>query len=172
MNKREFLKTSAMTAASTAIPSSLLAAGDGDIPRENWAGNYHYSTNKVLQPSTLAETQDAVRSVSQVRALGTRHCFNGIADSTVAQISTLRLNSFHVNAAGRRSRWVPVSSTATSRCSSTEQALRCITWRASAYLGCGIDCHGDARFGVAQWQSRDGGEWAGGGCGGRFGAQR
>lgn len=101
MNKREFLKTSAMTAASTAIPSGLLAAGDGDIPRENWAGNYHYSTNKVLQPSTLAEAQDAVRSVSHVRALGTRHCFNGIADSTVAQISTLRLNSFRLNAAGK-----------------------------------------------------------------------
>lgn len=99
MNKREFLKTSAMTAATTAIPDGLLAATGGDIPRENWAGNYHYSTDKVFQPSTLAETQDAVRSVIHVRALGTRHCFNGIADSSVAQISTLRLDSFHLNAA-------------------------------------------------------------------------
>jgi xylitol oxidase len=99
MNKREFLKTSAMTAASSAIPNGLLAGADNDVPRENWAGNYHYSTNKVFQPSTLAETQDAVRSVTHVRALGTRHCFNGIADSTVAQISTLRLDSLHLNAA-------------------------------------------------------------------------
>ena len=101
MNKREFLKTSAMTAATTAIPGGLLGGVDSDIPRENWAGNFHYSTNKVFQPSTVAETQDAVRSVTQVRALGTRHCFNGIADSTVAQISTLRLGSFHLNAAER-----------------------------------------------------------------------
>src|SRR6201982_2157579 len=101
MNKREFLKTSAMTAATTAIPNGLLAAADGEIPRENWAGNFHYSTSKVFQPSTLAETQDAVRSVTHVRALGTRHCFNGIADSTVARISTLRLSSFHLNAAER-----------------------------------------------------------------------
>jgi xylitol oxidase len=99
MNKREFLKTTAMTAATTAIPGGLLGGADSDIPRENWAGNYHYSSNKVFQPSSLAETQDAVRSVTHVRALGTRHCFNGIADSTVAQISTLRLGSFHLNAA-------------------------------------------------------------------------
>ncbi|HEX5283179.1 MAG TPA: D-arabinono-1,4-lactone oxidase [Bryocella sp.] len=72
---------------------------DPQLPRENWAGNYTYSTNTVLQPSTLAETRDAVRSVSHVRALGTRHCFNGIADSPVAQISTLRLRSFKLNAA-------------------------------------------------------------------------
>ncbi len=101
MNKREFLKTSAMTAATTAPPGGQLAATDGEIPRENWAGNYHYSTDKVFQPSTLAETQDAVRSVAHVRALGTRHCFNGIADSAVAQISTLGLDSFHLNAAER-----------------------------------------------------------------------
>ena len=67
--------------------------------RENWACNYRYSTSNVLHPSTLAETQDAVRSVTHTRALGTRHCFNGIADSTVAQISTLRLDSFRLNAA-------------------------------------------------------------------------
>jgi len=67
--------------------------------RENWACNYRYSTSKVLHPSTLAEAQDAIRSVTHTRALGTRHCFNGIADSTVAQISTLRLDSFRLNAA-------------------------------------------------------------------------
>ncbi len=61
------------------------------IPRTNWSGNYHYSTNKVFEPQTIAEVQDAVRSVDSLRALGTRHSFNGIADSQVAQISTLKL---------------------------------------------------------------------------------
>jgi xylitol oxidase len=102
MNKREFLKTSALTAAAAAIPDTLFAAMDTTtVPRENWAGNVHYRTSKVLQPSTLAETQDAVRSLDHARALGTRHCFNGIADSTTAQISTLNLHSFALNAAQR-----------------------------------------------------------------------
>ena len=69
------------------------------VPRVNWAGNYHYSTEKVLEPNSMAEVRDAVRSVSGVRALGTRHAFNGIADSTVAQISTLGLKDFALDAA-------------------------------------------------------------------------
>jgi len=94
----EFLKRSSLSAARSASSDPLHAAEDGQIPRENWAGNYRYSTDKVLQPSTLAEVQDAVRSVDKARALGTRHCFNGIADSAEAQISTLRLNAFKLSA--------------------------------------------------------------------------
>jgi alditol oxidase len=93
MDKREFLKGTAATAAAmmmtTFTEKSSLA--DDLIPRTNWSGNYHYSTSKVLQPASVAETQDAVRSISGVRALGTRHSFNGIADSQIAQISTLKL---------------------------------------------------------------------------------
>ena len=99
MNMREFLTASAETGGAASIPDKLLGEREPEIPRDNWAGNYHYNTRQVLSPSTLAETQDAVRSVARVRALGTRHCFNGIADSTGAQISTLRLNSFELNAA-------------------------------------------------------------------------
>ncbi len=71
------------------------------VPRENWAGTFHYSTSKVLQPASVAEVQQAVESVASVRALGTRHSFNGIADSTVAQISTLGLRDFKLDAANR-----------------------------------------------------------------------
>jgi xylitol oxidase len=106
MDKREFLKGSAAMAA--AVTMTRLSGGmgfaemeaaavGGTIPRTNWSGNYHYSTDKVLQPATVAETQDAVRSVTGVRALGTRHSFNGIADSTVAQISTLKLKDVAVD---------------------------------------------------------------------------
>ena len=62
-----------------------------DAPRTNWSGNYSYSTNVLLQPATIAEVQDAVRSSTSVRALGTRHSFNDIADSDQAQISVLKL---------------------------------------------------------------------------------
>jgi xylitol oxidase len=71
------------------------------VPRTNWSGNYHYSTDKVLQPTSTAETQDAVCSVSAVRALGTRHAFNGIADSHTAQISTLGLKDIALDRAGQ-----------------------------------------------------------------------
>jgi xylitol oxidase len=100
MDKREFLKGSAALAAVTAIPSGLAQMGSGG-PRENWAGTFRYSTDKVLQPMTVEEVQKAVTSVESVRALGTRHSFNGIADSKVAQISTLGLKDFKLDAASK-----------------------------------------------------------------------
>jgi alditol oxidase len=74
------------------------ALTDDAVPRTNWSGNYKYSTDKVLRPGSVAETQDAVRSVTGVRALGTRHAFNGIADSQIAQISTLNLKDVSLDA--------------------------------------------------------------------------
>ena len=101
MNKRAFLKGSAATAAAMMLPELTAASAfaDAPIPRTNWSGNYRYSTGNVLQPASTAETQDAVRSLTGARALGTRHSFNGIADSTVAQISTLKLKDVDLNPA-------------------------------------------------------------------------
>jgi xylitol oxidase len=103
MDKREFLKGSAAAAAAMMIPGlhTSTAYADDAVPPTNWSGNYHYSTNKVLQPASVADTQDAVRSVTGVRALGTRHSFNGIADSQIAQISTLHLNDVKLDPAAR-----------------------------------------------------------------------
>lgn len=103
MDKREFLKGSAAVAVGMMVEGlgKSAWAGESPVPRTNWSGNYHYSTDKVLQPTTVAEVQDAVRSVAQVRALGTRHSFNGIADSRSAQISMLGMKDVHVDAAAR-----------------------------------------------------------------------
>jgi xylitol oxidase len=100
MDKRQFLKGSAALAAMTAVRGGLAQAGSGG-PRENWAGTFRYSTDNVLQPASIADVQKAVTSVDSVRALGTRHSFNGIADSKVAQISTLGLHDFKLDAAAR-----------------------------------------------------------------------
>jgi xylitol oxidase len=89
MDKREFLKGT--TALGVVMATDGFGAVGAAVPRENWSGNYHYATEKVLQPGSLQEVRDAVVSVQGVRALGTRHAFNGIADSQVAQISTLGL---------------------------------------------------------------------------------
>jgi alditol oxidase len=83
------------------MPPASQAPSDEAIPRTDWSGSYRYSTDKVFQPHSISDVQDAVRSVPAVRALGTRHCFNGIADSEVAQISTLNLNDISIAPDGR-----------------------------------------------------------------------
>ena len=51
----------------------------------NWAGNYAYRASGVVHPASVEAVQRAVRDAAasggRVRALGTRHCFNDIADT-------------------------------------------------------------------------------------------
>jgi xylitol oxidase len=47
----------------------------------NWAGNLAYRAASVHSPTSVAEVQDLVGRLPRVRALGTRHSFNTIADS-------------------------------------------------------------------------------------------
>src|SRR5262245_1597826 len=60
--------------------------------RTNWAGNLAYRAERFLVPGTVEEAQEAVRAANKVRVVGTRHCFNDIADTTGAQLSLERLN--------------------------------------------------------------------------------
>ncbi len=46
----------------------------------NWAGNVVYSADRVLRPRTLDEVREMVAASPRIKALGTRHCFNDIAD--------------------------------------------------------------------------------------------
>jgi xylitol oxidase len=48
---------------------------------QNWAGNYTYSAARWHHPQTVEELQAIVQRSGKLRALGTRHSFNGIADS-------------------------------------------------------------------------------------------
>ncbi len=63
-----------------------------EMPRTNWAGSLTYHAERFLQPETLAEAQEAVRGATKLRAVGSRHCFNDIADTTGTQLSLERLN--------------------------------------------------------------------------------
>ncbi|MCU1569739.1 MAG: FAD-binding protein [Naasia sp.] len=47
----------------------------------NWAGNYAFRAARVLRPRTVDEVQELVGGADRLRALGTRHCFNDLADS-------------------------------------------------------------------------------------------
>lgn len=48
---------------------------------KNWAGNLEYSTERLDQAKTLGQVQEIVRKYPKLKVLGTRHCFNNIADT-------------------------------------------------------------------------------------------
>jgi xylitol oxidase len=58
---------------------------------ENWAGNYSYGASVLHEPRSIGELQDLVHALPKVRALGTRHSFNDIADSDGELVSTASL---------------------------------------------------------------------------------
>ena len=49
----------------------------------NWAGNYTYQAREIQAPGSVTEAQQIVAGADRVRALGSRHSFNAIADSDV-----------------------------------------------------------------------------------------
>jgi xylitol oxidase len=53
----------------------------------NWAGNYRYRAGRVHRPSNLEQVREIVGGAERLRVLGSRHSFNGIADS--AELLTL-----------------------------------------------------------------------------------
>lgn len=60
--------------------------------RFNWAGNYKYKAERFFEPSDVAEIQEIVANSERIKTLGSRHCFNDIADSDSVQISCEKLN--------------------------------------------------------------------------------
>ncbi len=70
--------------------------------RENWAGNYTYGATALHAPETVAEVQALVRHAGKVRALGSRHSFNAIANSPGTLISLARFDHTPVVDATRR----------------------------------------------------------------------
>jgi alditol oxidase len=61
-------------------------------PFTNWAGNLTYATQQLFQPGTIPELQELIQKSNKLRALGTRHSFNSIADSDSALVSTSAFN--------------------------------------------------------------------------------
>lgn len=100
MNKRTFLKTASVLAAGAAFPQFISSCKNGNSTKEaatttartNWAGNLTYSTDNLHSPKTVEELQEVIKKCKKVRGLGTKHCFNTIADSKENQISTANFN--------------------------------------------------------------------------------
>jgi alditol oxidase len=62
------------------------------MSRRNWAGNYRFAADRWERPESLSELQELVAASGRVKAVGTMHSFNGVADSefgTVVEVSGL-----------------------------------------------------------------------------------
>ena len=99
MDKREFLKASGGFVAANMMRCALSA--QNPEPRTNWAGNYTFSTQNLYMPASVEEVRQVVKQCAKLRALGTRHSFNAIADSTQNQISLKRLDPINLDEKAR-----------------------------------------------------------------------
>jgi alditol oxidase len=50
----------------------------------NWSGTYRYAFDEILAPASVRELQELVAGASQVKVVGSRHSFTGIADGILA----------------------------------------------------------------------------------------
>jgi xylitol oxidase len=90
MDKRTFLRLSASILAGS--PAARLLGGAPDEPPPgdaitNWAGNYRYGTSDLRRLDSVEQVRAFVSGHDSLKVLGTRHCFNGIADSTRTLVS-------------------------------------------------------------------------------------
>jgi xylitol oxidase len=90
MNKRTFLRLSSATIASPAFRHLLAWAAPDKLT--NWAGNLEYSTDRLAAAISLEQVQYFVRGEGKFKVLGSRHCFNNIADSKDAFLSLKEMN--------------------------------------------------------------------------------
>lgn len=51
-------------------------------PGANWAGNLRYGAARLWRPRTVEQIQEIVASAARIRAIGSRHSFNDLADTT------------------------------------------------------------------------------------------
>jgi alditol oxidase len=96
MDKRQFLKNSSAFVTGTFL--SRFAAGEAQTPpRTNWSENYRYHAKNLEIPQTLEQLQQTVRKSTKLKALGSRHSFNAIADSPEDQVSLEHFNQMAID---------------------------------------------------------------------------
>ena len=66
---------------------------DQMVTERNWAGNYGYQAPQIAHPASVAELQDLVTGAAKIRALGSRHSFNDIADTAGTLVVLDRLDA-------------------------------------------------------------------------------
>ncbi len=92
MKRKDFLKTSSALVAGSFLTPLLSCEQPSKATRKNWAGNYTYKAEQLDAPKTVEELQALMQQGGAKKALGSKHCFNNIADSPSRQISTEHFN--------------------------------------------------------------------------------
>jgi xylitol oxidase len=100
MDKRQFLKSSGAFIAGSIVPRSAVSA-EQNAARRNWAGNYTYRAARLDAPRNVEDLQTIVKKRSRLKALGSRHSFNAIADTTGDQISLKYFDQMAVHPGSR-----------------------------------------------------------------------
>jgi xylitol oxidase len=90
MKKRTFIRLSSALVAGCAF--APLFSWQKREKLKNWAGNIEYSTGRLYYPETIDQVRELVKKHSKLKVLGTRHCFNSIADSTENLLSLKKLD--------------------------------------------------------------------------------
>ena len=58
---------------------------------QNWSKNVDFNDRGYLQPDSLSELQELIRSNAKIRARGTAHCFNEIANTSSYAINLAKM---------------------------------------------------------------------------------
>lgn len=61
------------------------------IHHQNWSGHDPFNAARFHQPNSIEDLRTIVRKAYKVRVIGSRHCFNDIADTTGDLISLSNL---------------------------------------------------------------------------------
>jgi alditol oxidase len=94
-DKRRFIQRCVALLGGATAATRRLQAAPAAMPDDaltNWAGNYRYSTSRLQQARSVDEVKAFVRQHPGLKVLGTRHCFNGIADSKTQLLSVREMN--------------------------------------------------------------------------------
>jgi xylitol oxidase len=90
LNKRTFVKFGSAMALSPFLSRAFAWAAEQKLT--NWAGNLEYGTERLYTATSLEDVQRFVKANNQFKVLGTRHCFNDIANSPTQFLSTRPLD--------------------------------------------------------------------------------
>ena len=90
MKRKTFIRLSSAIFTAPLVSSMKNWAQEEKL--KNWAGNLTYNTSNVFYPRKVEEAQEWIKKSGRLRCLGTRHCFNSIADSKFGLISSRELN--------------------------------------------------------------------------------
>lgn len=97
MNRKRFFQTTSAIAGGFMLSDFLACNSLQKVEMKNeqlsnWAGNLNYGTKNVYYPKTVEEVQEVVKQCSKLKALGSKHSFNTIANSKDNLLSLSDLN--------------------------------------------------------------------------------